>query len=77
MTSGPAAGISLDMDPADLGTLLRSPAALERLVAGCWPGGGDRTEPAAVAWLRGWGPRRSPAPLPRCGCAAGRCATCN
>ena len=42
-----------------------------------WPGGGDRSEPGALAWLTRW--RASgPAPLsPACGCADGRCLVCN
>jgi hypothetical protein len=53
-------------------------ALTERLSGGSWPGGqGDRTDPAALAWLRRW--RASgPAPLtPLCGCAKGRCLVCN
>jgi hypothetical protein len=48
-------------------------------VAGrCWPGGpADRTEPAALHWLRRWRPVRAFAALPVCSCAAGRCAVCN
>jgi hypothetical protein len=64
-------------DPAFLAGLLRSPAPLDRIFARCWPGGGDRTEPAAIAWVRGWGPARSGVRVPECACAAGRCSTCN
>lgn len=43
----------------------------------CWPGGADRTEPAALEWLRRWGPRGAqPLPL-ACSCSAGRCDVCN
>ena len=49
-----------------------------RMVAACWPGGqGDRSEPAARAWLRLWHPARIEAPLPVCVCAEGRCGLCN
>ena len=48
-----------------------------RLREGCWPGGEDRTEPAAREWVRLWGPRGL-APLPlACSCRGGRCAVCN
>jgi hypothetical protein len=49
------------------------------LIAGaCWPsGGGDRTDPVALDWLRRWGPARSRAALPVCSCARGHCAVCN
>lgn len=44
----------------------------------CWPGGSeDRTEPAALYWLRQWRPAQALATLPACSCAAGRCAICN
>jgi hypothetical protein len=43
----------------------------------CWPGGSDRTVPAALDWLRRWGPGGArPLPL-ACGCAHGRCDVCN
>ena len=44
----------------------------------CWPGGtADRSEPAALPWVRRWGPAQiTPAPH-ECSCAAGRCTVCN
>ena len=44
----------------------------------CWPGGtADRTEPAALPWVRRWGPAQvTPQPL-ECSCAVGRCPLCN
>ncbi len=60
----------------------RAELDVERLIAAMvdrsWPGGGrDRRVPAALAWLRRWGPRGL-APLPpACSCAAGRCSVCN
>jgi hypothetical protein len=43
-----------------------------------WPAGADdRCEPAALAWVRNWGPRRSGAPVPACVCSVGRCGVCN
>jgi hypothetical protein len=52
--------------------------SLERLLARSWPGGADRSVPAARAWLRAWGPVRGGARLlPSCGCAGGRCGVCN
>ena len=59
----------------------RSDADTARLAAmmqrACWPGGGDRTERAAVAWLKRWRPSSGGAPRIVCGCAQGRCALCN
>jgi hypothetical protein len=44
----------------------------------CWPGGpADRTAPAALEWVRRWGPRGVVPPAPNCSCADGRCAVCN
>jgi hypothetical protein len=44
----------------------------------CWPGGlADRTAPAALDWVRRWGPRGVVPPTPGCSCAHGRCAVCN
>lgn len=44
----------------------------------CWPGGtGDRTNAAALEWLRRWSPRGAGATPPVCDCAAGRCRVCN
>jgi hypothetical protein len=44
----------------------------------CWPGGtADRTEPSALAWVRGWGPRAAGVARPACTCAEGRCRVCN
>ena len=42
-----------------------------------WPGGADRTLPAALAWVRRWRPERLGAALPACSCAGGRCPVCN
>jgi hypothetical protein len=47
------------------------------LASGCWPAGGERTQPVAAAWLRRWGPARAAAVLPACACAIGACAVCN
>jgi hypothetical protein len=52
--------------------------SLDRLLARCWPGGGDRSVPAARIWLRAWGPVRAGTRfLPACTCASGRCGVCN
>jgi hypothetical protein len=49
-----------------------------RIVSVCWPGGHqDRSNPAALAWLRHWRPQRVGAELPVCSCVSGRCAVCN
>jgi len=50
---------------------------IARIRAQCWPGGADRSEPAALAWVRRWGPRAPGTALPACGCAGGRCGVCN
>jgi hypothetical protein len=43
-----------------------------------WPGGGgDRTEPGAVDWLRRWRPSGPSPELLLCACASGRCLLCN
>jgi hypothetical protein len=59
----------------------RSELETERLVAmlsgRCWPGGGDRSEPGALEWVKRWGPSRITAPLTACSCVEGRCAVCN
>ncbi len=48
------------------------------IVRGCWPGGGqDRTQPAALSWVRRWRPERLGATLVACSCADGRCVVCN
>jgi len=63
--------ISARSDPATsqlISTMLRR----------CWPGGAsDRSESAALEWVRRWGPRRIAPPVPTCSCAAGRCQVCN
>jgi len=48
------------------------------IVSACWPGGPeDRTERAALEWLRHWHPEQITAQLPECSCATGRCVLCN
>jgi len=50
------------------------------LVRGAWPGGiGDRVEPAALDWVRRWGPGgdHPPIALADCSCVLGRCVVCN
>jgi hypothetical protein len=54
----------------------------ERLVSAmlrrCWPGGaGDRSVPAALEWVRRWGPRRVGPVTHACSCEVGRCHVCN
>jgi hypothetical protein len=76
------------MDPSELHTHIAAAASATRrarlramtarLVAYCWPGGQpDRYNPAAVAWVREWGPLRTDAAVPVCTCASGYCAVCN
>jgi hypothetical protein len=47
------------------------------LLRRCWPRGGDRTDPAALGWVRRWRPERAALSPPACACATGRCAVCN
>jgi hypothetical protein len=59
-------------DASDTGRLVSA------MLGRCWPGGtGDRTEAAALEWVRRWGPRSAGAIPPTCGCALGRCRVCN
>ncbi|HWG09114.1 MAG TPA: hypothetical protein VN672_08910 [Solirubrobacteraceae bacterium] len=47
------------------------------IIRRCRPDGDDCTAPAALQWVRRWGPN-GPAYLPPvCSCAGGRCAVCN
>ena len=72
-------------EPADVAALVRSAATAATLDAGprtslvhrCWPGGEDRLQPAALEWVRRWGPHRVTAPAATCACASRRCAWCN
>jgi hypothetical protein len=52
---------------------------LVRLMRPCWPGGpADRIQaPAAVEWIRRWGPARPQPVVLDCTCAQGRCRLCN
>jgi hypothetical protein len=49
------------------------------LVRRAWPAGiGDRIEPAALDWVRRWGPNSVlPDYLEECTCLGGRCIMCN
>jgi hypothetical protein len=53
----------------------------ERLVSAmlgrCWPGGADRSVPAALEWVRLWGPRRMGPFTHACSCEVGHCQVCN
>jgi hypothetical protein len=71
-------------DPRDHISALAGRSASEtsnlvaRMQRSCWPGGSaDRTDPAAIAWVRRWRPARSGAQVPVCSCAQGRCIMCN
>jgi hypothetical protein len=74
-----------DPSPSELEKLVRRAARrgtagdieLAALLRHCWPSGGDRHEPAAVAWVREWGPVRAALGPLECSCDAGRCAVCN
>jgi hypothetical protein len=48
------------------------------LVGACWPSGPeDRTERAALEWLRRWHPERIAAELSACSCDTEHCVLCN
>lgn len=50
----------------------------ERLLRAAWPGGpADRTQPAALEWVRRWRATRGTPLEPSCTCTAGRCTGCN
>ena len=60
------------------GRTARDSAALAaHLSARCWPESSDRRVPAALEWVRRWGPNRQTADPLDCSCALGRCAFCN
>jgi hypothetical protein len=69
------------MDQDDLRRHIEAATPLgltSRIVHACWPGGAeDRTDRAALHWVRRWRPERLGAALPACSCAAGRCPVCN
>lgn len=49
-----------------------------RLESRSWPGGAsDRTVPAALTWVRRWGPGRVGPVAVGCSCSTGRCDVCN
>lgn len=59
----------------------RSALETERLIATLYgrsrPGASDRTERAALEWVKRWGPSRITAQLAECSCVQGRCSVCN
>jgi hypothetical protein len=59
-------------------TSIHTTALTAALVRQSWPAGiADRTEPAALAWVKRAGPRLL-GPLPSaCSCAGGHCLVCN
>ena len=72
-------------DPRYLAKLMSSAATrdagdggpLAELVSRCWPGGGDRSDPVALDWVRRWGPHRANGPVAVCACAERACVVCN
>ena len=51
---------------------------VSELLRRSWPGGGhDRTEPAALDWVRRWRNSRSVVSVPLCSCRTGYCKLCN
>jgi hypothetical protein len=74
------------MDREDLRDHIESATGEDSLPGGftasvlmaCWPGGmQDRSERAALQWVRRWHPARAAMPVPACSCVTGRCAVCN
>ena len=57
---------------------IATPSEASQLARRQWPGGvADRSEPAALEWVRQWGPSRLTADMPDCSCTQGHCAICN
>jgi hypothetical protein len=54
-----------------------SDALAAHLSMRCWPEASDRRVPAAVEWVRRWGPNRQAASPLDCSCTLGRCSFCN
>jgi hypothetical protein len=66
------------IDTAALGDGPTAQQLTSLILGECWPGGPeDRTERAALEWLRGWHPEAAGIDLPRCSCSTGRCVLCN
>jgi hypothetical protein len=43
----------------------------------CWTESSEGSVPAALEWLRQWGPRGVVPAAPTCSCRVGRCTLCN
>ena len=43
----------------------------------CWNRSSERSVPAALEWLRLWGPKGVTPTPPACSCRLGRCLLCN
>jgi hypothetical protein len=43
----------------------------------CWSPSSEGSVPAALEWLRRWGPKGLAPSTPACSCRAGRCMLCN
>jgi hypothetical protein len=59
---------------------VQSARMIARVYGAVWPGGpADRSQPAALEWVRRWRPRHpvGHGSIPACGCPSGRCLVCN
>jgi hypothetical protein len=67
------------VEKIDRRTSAQTALVMRALLAAGWPGGhDDRRDPAAVEWVRRWGPARAQRRfIDDCSCAGGRCAVCN
>jgi hypothetical protein len=67
------------VDTIDRRTTAQTSFVMRTLLGAGWPGGhADRRDPAAVEWVRRWGPSAAHEPFTDdCSCAQGRCAVCN
>ena len=67
------------VEAIDERTATQTDFIMAALVRGSWPGGiGDRVEPAALEWVRRWGPAKLKGDyLTDCSCVDGRCRVCN
>ena len=64
--------------PLLLDNAARARRYMGELIDLSWPGGtADRTQPAALEWLRRWRPQRTAFTPRECACAVGRCSACN
>jgi hypothetical protein len=80
MNEDPRINLVSDLvDAIDERTPSQTDFIMAALVRGAWPGGiGDRLDPAALEWVKRWGPDGVEPPcIEDCSCVDGRCAVCN